>query len=73
MAKKTGPFAFINQVKSEAKRITWPSRQETTMSMIAVFVMVFVSSLFMFFADQIIAWMIFSVMNPKDGIFGIFF
>lgn len=63
MAKKSGPVEFFNQVKSEAKKITWPSRQETTMSMVAVFVMVVVSSLFLFFADQIIAYMIRMIMG----------
>lgn len=63
MAKKTGPIAFYNQVKSEAKKIMWPSRQETTMSMVAVFVMVTLSSLFLFFADQIIAFAIRYIMG----------
>ncbi|MCK5374012.1 MAG: preprotein translocase subunit SecE [Alphaproteobacteria bacterium] len=63
MANKNGPVAFLTQVKSEAKKITWPSRQETIMSMIAVFVMVFISSIFLFFADQIIAYVVRLVMG----------
>lgn len=59
MAKvKKGPKTFINEVKSETKKVTWPTRQETTVSMIAVFIMVFLSSLFLYFADQIIAFFI---------------
>ena len=57
MAKvKKGPATFIREVKSETKKVTWPSRQETTVSMIAVFIMVFISSIFLYFADQIIAY-----------------
>ena len=63
MAKKTGPIAYIRQVRSEAKKIAWPSRQETTMSMIAVFIMVLLSSLFLFFADQVIAYVIRMIMG----------
>ena len=63
MASKNGPVAFVKQVKNEAKKVTWPSRQETTMSMIAVFVMVFISSIFLFFADQIIAYAIRLIMG----------
>ncbi|MGN7439256.1 MAG: preprotein translocase subunit SecE [Alcanivorax sp.] len=60
---KTGPVEYIRQVKSETKKVTWPSRQETTVSMIAVFVMVFFASLFLYFADQIIAYVIRLIMG----------
>lgn len=52
----TKPFEYIRQVRSEVKKVTWPSRQETTVSVIAVFIMVTLAALFLFFADQIIAW-----------------
>lgn len=60
---KTGPVEFVKQVKSETKKITWPSRQETTVSMIAVFIMVFISSVFLYFADQIIAFLVRMIMG----------
>ncbi len=55
---KTSPAQFVKQVKSETKKVTWPSKQETLTSMIAVFIMVFLSATFLYFADQIIAWAI---------------
>lgn len=60
---KSGPTKFINEVKIEAKKVTWPTRQEATVSMIAVFIMVFVSSVFLYFADQIIAYSIRLIMG----------
>lgn len=60
---KTGPAEYIRQVKSETKKVTWPSRQETTVSMIAVFIMVFISSLFLYFSDQVIAYVIRMIMG----------
>lgn len=60
---KTSPIAFFKQVKSEAKKITWPSRHETTVSTIAVFVMVFIASLFLYLADQIMAWVVQLIMG----------
>ena len=60
---KKGPVEFIRQVKSETKKVTWPTRQETTVSMIAVFIMVFISSIFLYFADQIIAYFIQLIMG----------
>jgi preprotein translocase subunit SecE len=62
-AKKTGLIAYIKQVRSEGRKITWPSRQETTMSMVAVFIMVFISAIFLFFADQGIAFVIRKIMG----------
>ncbi len=60
---KTGPIEYIRQVRAEVKKITWPSRQETTVSVIAVFVMVFMASIFMYCADQIIAWLVGLVLS----------
>ncbi len=59
---KIAPAKFVKEVKSETKKITWPTRQETTVSMIAVFVMVFISSVFLYFADQIISYVIRLIM-----------
>lgn len=55
---KTGPAEFFKQVRSEAKKITWPSRQETTASTIAVFVMVIIAAIFLYLSDQVIAWVV---------------
>ena len=60
---KKGLFSFFRDVKSETKKVTWPSRQETTVSVIAVFIMVFISSVFLYFADQIIAFFIRMIMG----------
>ena len=55
---KTSPVQFFQQVKAEVKKVTWPSRKETTVSTIAVFIMVTLAATFLFFADQIIAFMV---------------
>lgn len=55
---KTSPGQYIREVKSEMKKVTWPSRQETTVSLIAVFVMVAIVSLFLFVADQVLAFIV---------------
>lgn len=53
---KTSPVQFFRQVKSEARKITWPNKQEVIASTIGVFVMVFIASLFLYVADQVLAW-----------------
>lgn len=60
---KTNPVQFAKQVKAETKKVTWPTRQETMVSMLAVFVMVLISSVFLYFADQIIAWVVRLIMG----------
>lgn len=60
---KTGPLEFVQQVKAEVKKVTWPSRKETTVSTIAVFIMVALAATFLFFADQLLAFLVNLVLN----------
>lgn len=52
---KTSPVEYVRQVRAEMKKVTWPSRKETTVSTVAVFVMVVLASLFLFVADQLLS------------------
>ena len=61
--KKTSPLMFFKQVKAESKKITWPTRSETTVSTIAVFIMVTIAATFLYFADQVLAWAIRLIMG----------
>ena len=56
MASKTNPFTFLQQVRAETAKVTWPSRRETMISTIMVFVMVFLAAVFFFAADQLMGW-----------------
>ena len=56
--KKTSPIEFFQQVKNEMKKVAWPSRQETTVSTISVFIMVFIAAVFLYLADQVIAFFV---------------
>lgn len=58
MAEKTTPGTFMKQVRNEMTKVTWPSRRETTQSVIAVFIMVTLIAIFLFLADQLMAWII---------------
>ena len=63
MASKTNPFTFLQQVRSETAKVTWPSRRETMISTLMVFVMVFFAAIFFFAADQLMGWLIGLVLN----------
>ena len=52
---KIDPFKFLQEVRAEAQKVTWPTRKETTVSTIMVFVMVLIAALFFLLADQIMA------------------
>ncbi len=60
---KTSPLTFFRQVKTEVKKVTWPTRKETTVSTIAVFIMVTIASIFLFLSDQIIAFLVNFVLS----------
>ena len=49
---KTSPTEFVQQVRQEVARVTWPSRKETIVTSAMVFAMVFVAAAFFFLVDQ---------------------
>jgi preprotein translocase subunit SecE len=51
---RTSPFKFLQEVRTEVNKVTWPSRRETMITTIMVFVMVAVASIFFMVADQVI-------------------
>lgn len=53
---KTSPGQFIREVRQETSKVTWPTRKETTVSTIMVFIMVFLAALFFFLIDQVLSW-----------------
>ena len=53
---KTNPLQFIQQVRAETRKVTWPSRRETVITTVMVFIMVAFASLFFLAADQIMAF-----------------
>ena len=50
----TSPFKFLQEVREETRKVTWPSRRETAITTGMVFVMVAIASIFFLVADQII-------------------
>lgn len=50
---KTNPFKFIQEVRAETSKVTWPTRKETAVTTVMVFVMVLIASIFFLVADQL--------------------
>jgi preprotein translocase subunit SecE len=52
---KSSPFQFFKQVRQEATKVTWPTRKETVISTVMVFIMVIIAALFFFAVDQLLS------------------
>jgi preprotein translocase subunit SecE len=50
---RINPFKFMQEVRAEGQKVTWPSRRETAVTTAMVFVMVALASVFFLIADQL--------------------
>ncbi|MGZ9052015.1 MAG: preprotein translocase subunit SecE [Rhodoplanes sp.] len=55
---KVSPFKFLQEVRQETDKVTWPSRRETLITTVMVFIMSAVAALFFLFADQLIRYLV---------------
>ena len=53
---KTNPFNFLQQVRDEVAKVSWPTRNETGVTTLMVVVMAFLAALFFLAADQLMGW-----------------
>ena len=53
---KTNAAEFVQQVRQELARVTWPTRKETLVTTAMVFVMVFIAAAFFFVVDQMLSY-----------------
>ncbi len=49
-----GPIKFVNEVRAEARKVTWATRQEVIVSTIMVVVMGIVAAIFFFLVDGLL-------------------
>ena len=59
------PLKFLQEVRQETAKVTWPTRQETLISTIMVLVMVVLASLFFLVADQVISWTVQFILSIR--------
>jgi preprotein translocase subunit SecE len=60
---KISPFKFMQEVRAEAQKVTWPTRRETAVTTAMVFVMVAIASVFFLVADQIMRFIVTLVLG----------
>jgi preprotein translocase subunit SecE len=57
------PFEFLQQVRAEGSKVTWPSRRETLITTAMVFVFAIIASLFFLLTDQVIRLVMSTLLN----------
>jgi preprotein translocase subunit SecE len=53
---KTNPLEFLQEVRQEARKITWPTRKETMITTVMVMIMVVLASVFFLVVDAVLKW-----------------
>ncbi|AWZ00976.1 MAG: preprotein translocase subunit SecE [Rhodobiaceae bacterium] len=53
---KSNPVQFVQEVRSETSKVTWPTRRETIVTTVMVFIMVVMAAVFFFLADQVLSY-----------------
>lgn len=61
MAKN--PIQFIEEVRQEVSKVTWPTWKEVWITTLMVLIMLALASIFFLFADQIIGWLVKTVLG----------
>ena len=49
-----GPFRFFGEVRAEGRKVTWPTRQEVTVSSIMVLIFGVIAAIFFFLVDSVL-------------------
>ncbi len=60
---KFSPFKFLQEVRAEADKVTWPTRRETLITTAMVFVMVTFAAVFFLIADQIMRFLVTIILD----------
>jgi preprotein translocase subunit SecE len=61
--KGGGPFRFWGEVRSEARKVTWATRQEVIVSTIMVMIMGVTAATFFFLVDSLLRWGITTLLS----------
>ncbi len=57
------PFKFLQEVKQEAFKITWPTKKDTVTGSLMVFVLASLAAVFFLFLDQILKFFLNLILN----------
>ena len=52
------PLTFIQEVRQEVSKVTWPTWKEVWITTLMVLVMVTLASMFFLLTDQVLGWLV---------------
>jgi preprotein translocase subunit SecE len=55
---KYNPIEFIQEVRQETSKVTWPTWKEVWITTLMVLVMVTLASMFFLLTDQVLGWLV---------------
>ena len=55
---KYNPIEFIQEVRQETSKVTWPTWKEVWITTLMVLVMVTLASMFFLVTDQVLGWLV---------------
>ena len=57
------PIEFVNEVRHEVGKVTWPTRREVLITTILVGIMVAMAAIFFLLADQVLGFLVKSLLS----------
>jgi preprotein translocase subunit SecE len=60
---KFNPLQFLQEVRAETAKVTWPTRKETAITTVMVFILAIVAAIFFTIADQIIRFLVTTILG----------
>ena len=60
---KISPFKCLQEVRAETEKVTWPTRRETMITTIMVFVISAIAAIFFLVADLVIRWVVTTILT----------
>jgi preprotein translocase subunit SecE len=60
---KTSPVKFLQEVRAEGQKVTWPTRRETMITTLMVFIMTGFAAIFFLISDQIMRFLVATIIG----------
>jgi preprotein translocase subunit SecE len=62
---RTNPFEFLQQVRTEVSKVTWPTRRETVITTIMVVIMSVLAALFFLGVDWVLGTLVRFILGVR--------
>jgi len=60
---KYNPIVFLQEVRQEVGKVTWPTWKEVWITTLMVLIMVTLASIFFLLADQVLGWVVGHILS----------